>query len=247
MANKFELSVIIPVFNEQKRIVQFLKDMRVAAQKNWEIIFVDDGSKDDSANIIKNSGIRNLTVVSYRSNKGKGFAVKKGVDAARGKYIIFIDADGSVHPSMINKMLKFLKRHDFVVGSRTQEDSKVEQPIFREFVGICFNVYSNILFGLSIKDKLCGFKGFKSNLAKELFSSLKSNRWVFDIEIFFKAKKNNIQPFEIPIKWQYKDKSKMKIYDPLKIAFELVTLRLKLYSRTKIIRQLLSVRNTKKT
>lgn len=228
MAKFYQASVIVPVFNEQERIEPFLKELKKEVKDKWEIIFVNDGSKDRTADLIKKSGIKNLMLISYNSNKGKGYAVKKGVDAAKGRYIIFIDADGSIHPSHINSMLLKLKKHDFVVGDRASEDSQVSQPLFREFFGLCFNTYSNLLFGLSINDKLCGFKGFKAVLAKKLFKNLISNRWVFDIEIFFKAKKYGIKPYQMPIKWDYRDKSKMKLYDPAKIALELITLRMKM-------------------
>lgn len=225
---KFEASIIIPVFNEQERIKPFLKELKQESKNNWEIIFVNDGSKDSSLDMIKGSSIGNLKIISYEKNRGKGYAVKKGIEASKGKYVIFIDADGSIHPSQINNMITILKKHKFVVGDRASKGSEVQQPLFRKFFGICFNTYSNFLFGLRIRDKLCGFKGFKSNLAKKLFADLKSNRWVFDIEIFFKAKKSGIKPYQMPIKWEHKDKSKMTIYDPLKIALELIGLRLKL-------------------
>lgn len=230
MSKKFDVSIIIPVFNEEQRIKSFLKDIKKAAKSNWEIIFVDDGSKDKSLSLIRNSSIKNLNLISYKKNKGKGFAVKNGVDVSRGRYVIFIDADGSIHPSQIEKMIKYLRKYNFVVGDRASMDSKVKQPLFRKFFGICFNYYSNILFGLAIRDKLCGFKGFKSSVAKRLFKNLLSKRWVFDIEIFYKAKKEGINPYQMPIEWTYKGKSKMKFYDPLKIALELVVLRLKLMS-----------------
>ena len=225
---KFEASVIIPVFNEEQRIKPFLNELRQESKKSWEVIFVDDGSKDGSADVIKSSGIPNLKIISYKKNRGKGYAVKKGVEASAGRCILFIDADGSIHPSEIKKMLLLLQKHDFVVGNRAARDSEVEQPLLRRFFGICFNAYSNFLFGLSIRDKLCGFKGFKSHVAKKLFKNLESNRWIFDIEVFFKAKKIGIEPFLMPIKWEHRDKSKMKPYDPLKIALDLVSLRLKM-------------------
>ncbi len=225
---KFEASIIIPVFNEEERIKPFLKELKLESRNNWEMIFVDDGSRDKSLDLIKNSGIANLKIVSYQKNRGKGYAVRKGVEASNGKYVLFIDADGSIHPSEIKKMLLLLKKHDFVVGNRASKDSEVEQPLLRKFFGFCFNAYSNFLFGLSIRDKLCGFKGFKSATAKKLFRNLESDRWIFDIEIFFKAKNRGIEPHRMPIKWEHRDKSRMKPYDPLKIALDLVLLRLKM-------------------
>ena len=228
MAKFYQASVIVPVFNEQGRIEPFLKELEKEIKNDWEIIFVDDGSKDKTADLIKKSGIKNLRIISYDINKGKGYAVKKGVEASTGKLVIFIDADDSIHPSQIDKMVRSLKEHDFVAGDRSAKESDVQQPLFRKFFGFCFNTYSNALFGLSINDKLCGFKGFRSSIAKKLFSNLKSNRWIFDIEIFFKAKKHGIKLHQIPINWIYKDKSKMKPLDLLKMIFELIILRMRL-------------------
>jgi len=228
MNTKLELSLIVPVFNEQQRISPFLRDLKTTVKKNWEIIFVDDGSTDKSKDLIKNSRLNNLRIISYQKNRGKGFAVKKGIMEASGDYVIFIDADGSIHPLEIKKMLTYLKKYDIVVGDRSLKESNVKQPFLRKFVGEIFNTYANLLFRHNVKDNLCGFKGFKKDISKNLFKNLLSDRWIFDVEILYKIRRSNYSMYEMPINWNHKSKSKMKLYDPLKIAIDLIILRLKL-------------------
>ncbi len=222
------VSVIVPVYNEEKRIQPFLKNLKKVNKKNWEIIFVNDGSTDNSLNILKNFKIPNKRVITYSKNRGKGYAVKNGVEAARGSAIVFIDADGSIHPSQIKLMVHHLLKKDFVVGSRASKRSQVTQPILRIITGKAFNALVNLLFWLNIKDSLCGFKGFKINVAKELFRDLMSDGWIFDVELFYKAKKKGIKVYNMPIKWEHREQSKITILAPFKMALNLVLLRLKL-------------------
>ncbi len=221
-------SIIIPAYNEESRIKPFLKELKQSIKPDWEIIFVDDGSVDKTAGILKKFSIANKKVISYKKNMGKGFAVKTGVAAASGDSIIFIDADGSIHPSQIGRMIDYLKKYDAVVGTRASKESKVKQSFFRKMTGICFNKYVGMLYGLKIRDNLCGFKGFKKDVAKKIFNGLQSYRWVFDVELFYKIRKSGLSLFEMAIRWEYRPDSRIKPTDPLKMAFELLYLRLKL-------------------
>src|SRR3989344_5990975 len=110
------ISIIVPAYNESKRIRSFLKDLVNFAKKgNYEI-----------------------KIISYKPNMGKGYAVKTGIMKARGEYIIFIDADGSIHPKEIPKMERMLKEYDIVVGDRSSVFSKIKQPRARRFLGVVF-------------------------------------------------------------------------------------------------------------
>ena len=183
------LSVIVPAYNEEKRMVPFLKDMinfcDTRLRGSFEVLLIDDGSTDQTVEVARSiaRGRKYFRVVSHEKNMGKGAAIQTGVNEARGETIIFIDADGSIAPSEIPTMTQKLKEYDVVIGSRTLEGSRVEQPIFRRMTGGAFNLYSNLLFAISVDDTLCGFKGFRRSVAKELFSDLKSKRWIFDVEI----------------------------------------------------------------
>ena len=228
MINKIEASIIVPFYNEELRMKLFLNTLLNYNNPNWEFIFVDDGSKDQTLNTLKKYHFINKKIISYKINKGKGYAVKAGVNIAKGRYIIFIDADGSIHPSQIKNMLRYLKKYDVVVGTRTSKESEVEVPFFRKCTGVTFNKYANLLFNINIDDTLCGFKGFKKEVAKNLFKNLIDNRWIFDVELFYKIRKNNYSLYIMPIRWAYSNKSKMTITDIIKIAITMLILRFKL-------------------
>ncbi len=226
------ISIIVPAYNESKRISIFLKDL-LDFLKNWnencELIIVDDGSSDDTFNIVSNliKNFKNTRIISYKTNMGKGYAVKTGVLAAKGDYIIFIDADGSIPPFEISNMVKMLNKYAMVVGDRSSSLSDVKQPYFRKVIGTIFNKYVNLLFRVGIKDFLCGFKGFRQDVAKKIFRELLTERWLFDVEIFYKARKNSVFVFKMPIKWTHKPETKIKALDPIKMFFQALLLRLR--------------------
>ena len=224
------ISIIVPAYNESKRIRSFLKDLVKFAKKgNYEIIIVDDGSTDNTGSVIKKitKDFKKIKIISYKPNMGKGYAVKTGIMKARGEYIIFIDADGSIHPKEIPKMERMLKEYDIVVGDRSSIFSKIKQPRARKFLGVLFNNYMNTIFRVDVKDFLCGFKGFRRNAAKTLFKDIISNRWIFDVEIFYKSRKANYTLYKLPIKWVHKPDTKIKRLDPPKMFFEALILRLR--------------------
>ncbi|MAG52818.1 MAG: hypothetical protein CMH62_02550 [Nanoarchaeota archaeon] len=225
---QIETSVIVPLFNEETRSPPFLNDLLKIAKKEWEIILVDDGSKDKTLDVIKKYNFPNKKIITYSINKGKGYAVKKGVEAATGNYILFIDADGSIHPSQIENMILQLKKHDTVVGNRNHDESHKETTFFRSSIGKIFNLYARVLFNIPVNDNLCGFKGFKKEIAKSLFNNMLSERWVFDVELFYQIKKNKYSLYFLPIEWEHRDESKINSFEILKILYELLELRMKI-------------------
>lgn len=233
MSNKMQASIIVPFYNEELRTRPFLDVLLDYDNPKWEFLFVNDGSTDATLQILNEYKFINKKIISYKKNRGKGYAIKSGVSAAKGRYIIFIDADGSIHPSQIKNMLQHLKKYDAVVGTRTSKKSHVEVPFFRKLTGIAFNRYANLLFGINVEDTLCGFKGFKGEAAKTLFRNLIDNRWIFDVEVFYKIRKNNYSLCLMPIKWTYRDKSKMTIADVVRIAVTMLILRIKLIKKGK--------------
>lgn len=228
-----ESSIIVPLYNEEKRASKFLDNLLDFCQKNlkdYEIIFVNDGSTDNTLELVKGlkRGYSNVRIISYKKNKGKGGAVREGVLNAEGDKIIFIDADGSIAPDEMPNMIKRLDDYDVVCGSRVEKESKVKQPFLRKITGIGFNLYVLLLFHTGIRDNLCGFKGFKREIAINLFKNLIDRRWVFDVELFYKIKKKRYRLHMLPIKWVHKKGTKISFLDPIRMIAELIKLRIKL-------------------
>ncbi|MBN1645240.1 glycosyltransferase family 2 protein [Candidatus Woesearchaeota archaeon] len=226
-----KISIIIPVYNEEGRMSSFFKDLNEYCVKNlkkYEIIAVNDGSKDRSLDILKDMKYKNLRIISYTPNKGKANAVRTGVSAATGSHLLFIDADGATAPKEISKMLSLFNKYDVVVGSRNLKESKVEKDFTRRILSFGFNNYVSILFQTSFSDYLCGFKGFRTDIARKLFSNLKSERWIFDVELFHRIKKHKVSYKEVAIKWTHQNDSNMKTIDVVKIFFQLLFLRFRI-------------------
>jgi glycosyltransferase involved in cell wall biosynthesis len=230
-----KLSILVPAYNEEARITKFLNDLLKFSDnhlENYEIIIINDGSNDNTKNtvleMIKNNNQTRL--ISYNENMGKGYAVLQGVLNAKGKFILFIDADGSIKPREILNMYNLYQRYhfDIIIGSRTSKSSNIteSQPMSRRLLSKIFNLCSNILFRININDLLCGFKGFSRDVAKNIFSDLKAYRWEFDVEILYRARKNGFKVFELPIEWRHEVGSKIKLLDPILIFLNLFKLRL---------------------
>jgi dolichyl-phosphate beta-glucosyltransferase len=220
-------SVIVPAYNEELRIGAFLKAL-LKFMESWrgsEVIVVNDGSRDNTLGVLKGFGSK-IKVVSCGENRGKGWAVKEGMRAARGDRIIFMDADGSTRPDQLPRMLKALDHADMAIGTRRLRES---QPFLRTALSACFNALARFLFRLHAKDCLCGFKGFRREAAKRLAEEVRSNRWEFDVELIARARSDGYAIAQVPIRWSYAEGSNMPIIsEPPKMLFRLLCLRLRI-------------------
>ncbi|TET05744.1 MAG: glycosyltransferase family 2 protein [Candidatus Atribacteria bacterium] len=230
-----KISILVPAFNEETRIPKFLKELLKFADNNlesYEIIVINDGSLDKTKETVLKliTNHNQARLLSYEDNMGKGHAVLQGILNAKGEFILFIDADGSIKPLEILNMYKiFQKSHfDIIVGSRILKSSNIteSQPLSRRLMSKIFNLYSNILFRINISDLLCGFKGFSREVANKVFIDMKAYRWEFDVEILYRARKNEFNVFQLPIEWRHEEGSKMKLLDPVLIFLNLFKLRL---------------------
>lgn len=231
---KKDFSLIIPTFNEEKRIGRNLSKLLnfLKREKSWEIIIINDGSYDGTLEILKKIQKRqkDLRVFSTKKNFGKGHAIRLGVYLSSGEFILFSDADFSVKPQkFLPIFLKELKKAQIVIGSRRLKTSRIltHQPIFREFLGNCFTKFANKFLGLNFSDITCGFKGFQRKAVLKIFSLQKINRWAFDAEILFWAKKLNFLVKEIPVSWKDDPKTKVRlIKDIVGTFWDLLRVRL---------------------
>ena len=231
---KVYLSVIIPAFNEEKRLPKTLNEINdyLKGQNfTFEILVVSDGSKDRTCEIVENlkKEIPNLSLICEKKNRGKGYAVKLGMLKAKGEFRIFTDADNSTPISEIEKFWpEFEKGADIVIGSRDLPGAILDppQPLFRRFVGEVFKYLRKIIVGLwEIQDSQCGFKCFKKEPAQKIFSLSKIERFAFDPEILWIAKKLGYKIKEVPVYWKNDPRSKVKLKWAIKMFFELLKIR----------------------
>jgi dolichyl-phosphate beta-glucosyltransferase len=230
--NNILLSVVIPAYNEEKRIGSTLKkiiEFFNAKKSNYEIIVVDDGSKDNTVNIIKDIFRNEIKIIANKKNKGKGYSVRSGFLSANGKYLLFSDADLSTPIEEADKLSKAL-RGDFqvIIGSRALKDSDVlvHQPIYRELMGKIFNVFVKLICLGGIKDTQCGFKLFTARAGKEICKLQRLDRFSFDVEMLFIAKKKGYKISEVPIRWSNDPETKVgAIKDSINMFKDLLIIR----------------------
>lgn len=220
------VSLIIPAYNEEKRLGLFLESIAnyyaSFSPPLGEIIVIDDGSTDNTI-AVANKYIQRLPlrVLKHDQNKGKGAAVQTGVMAATGDYIIFTDADGATPITELPKMTDALKEAQVAVGNRWLPGSQTERhSLLRKFSGFVYRKYMG-LFGLGKIDTMCGFKGYHKDVARNLFSNLIEERWLFDAEIAYKAVQAGHTIKNFPITWQSKDGSKLDTKTLIKTAFQI--------------------------
>lgn len=221
------LSFVIPVYNEEKRLkltIDALKEAKIPhGLKLEEIIFVDDGSKDDTVATIKKakaSIARKLKAkvhfITYARNKGKGYAVRAGMLSTSTDYALFFDADMSTPLSELRKFAEPMRHGvDVVIGTRKNGKSTVivHQPLYRELLGKCFTHLSQIVLNTWVTDFTCGFKVFSKQAITDVFGHAHINRWGYDAEIVFLARKLGFSIIQIPVVWSNDPRTKVKLYD----------------------------------
>ncbi|OGY97227.1 MAG: hypothetical protein A2128_01245 [Candidatus Liptonbacteria bacterium GWC1_60_9] len=236
MAKPF-LSVVIPAYNEAKRIPLTLIDIDKhlhACDFSYEIIVVDDGSKDATAEIVNRfiPLVRNLKLIDNKVNRGKGAVVRQGMLAAKGALRLFTDADNSTSIDQFNKMLPHFKEgYDIVIGSRDVEGARLEppQPWHKRLLGNLGNLFIQTVLLPGIWDTQCGFKAFREEAVEEIFPMLTIDRWGFDIEILSLARAQGYRIKEVPVVWVNDPHSHVKPTAYLQVLWETITIRWRLY------------------
>ncbi len=201
-----KLSVIIPCYNEEKCIKENIEKTvnylnTVLTPSDYEIIAVSDGSKDDTLKIIES--IPSIKGIGYTPNRGKGGAVKYGIEHAYGDYVLFMDADLSTSLNSIKDVLDNMYKYDVISGSRHHKKSVIvkKQPLSRVFIGWCCRKLVNMKFHFHLSDTQCGFKAFRASFAKEMVKKQIINGFAFDVEYLYIAFLNKQTLKEIPVVW----------------------------------------------
>ncbi|MBN2251910.1 MAG: glycosyltransferase family 2 protein [Candidatus Altiarchaeota archaeon] len=203
------VSVVVPAYREEKRIEETCRKIAgfFGEQKlSYEIIVVDDGSRDNTAGILEGCMKKDpaLKVLQNEINRGKGYSVKRGILEASGGFILFTDADLSTPLEESDKLLGFLQKgFDVAIGSRALpgSDVRVHQPFYREYSGRIFNFMVRLMTSIGLKDTQCGFKCFRKNAAKNIFSRQTLDGFSFDVEDLYIAKKLGYRIKEVPVVW----------------------------------------------
>jgi len=241
-----DVSVVVPAYCEQQGIgttvralAATLEELRLA----WEIIVVDDGSDDATANVVRDleSELPGVRLVRYEQNRGKGFAVRIGLLTARGRDVVFTDADLSTPPAAIGPALVALRNADVVVASRANASSRLvrRQIWYREAMGKSLNLLARCLGLTRLPDTQCGFKALRGPVARTLAGELVTEGFAFDVELLARASRHGFVVVEQPVEWRNRPESRVRVVrDSLRMLRDLVLIAIRL--RTEAPRQTFS-------
>jgi dolichyl-phosphate beta-glucosyltransferase len=230
----FDLSIIIPSYNEEtrlpetlQRIAEYLPTLRLRT----EVLVVDDGSRDRTAAVAESfhGKLTGLRVLSNGTNRGKGYSVRHGMLEAQGDMVLFTDADLSAPIEEAEKLLRPLNNgYDVALGSRAMDRSLIStrQSIFRETAGIIFNKIVRIVLRLPFVDTQCGFKAFRRERCRIIFEQQRIEGFGFDPELLYLARHYGLRAIEIPVRWGHSEATKVNMLgDSLKMFADIFTVR----------------------
>ena len=229
---------MIPAYNEGARLGTSLeKVLAYVHSQGWnaEVVVVDDGSRDQTAEIVRDFAAKDpiVRLLQNPGNHGKGYSVRNGMLRAEGEILIFSDADLSSPIEESAKLLEALQGADIAIGSRwLRTETQIQrQPLHRQIFGRIFNLLMRLTLGLHFKDTQCGFKAFNRAAAQAIFPLQKIERWGFDPEILFLARKMGFKVKEVPVLWGHSGGTRI---NPLVDGFRMLTemLRIRWYSAT---------------
>jgi len=247
------LSVVIPAYNEEKRLPETLKKVRdyLNRQKyTSEVYVVDDGSKDRTVEVVRElvKDWPGFKIIENPENRGKGAVVKQGMLATKGEWRLFMDADNSTDISEVQKFWTFAnpkhealnskqyqnskilnskQNYEVIIGSRYLDKNsiKIKQPLGRRIVSRLGNILVRLLLGIKVADTQCGFKLFSSEAAEKIFPKQTIDRWGFDMEILAIAIKKGYRIKEVPVDWYDAEGSQVKKSAAWKTLKELLKIK----------------------
>jgi glycosyltransferase involved in cell wall biosynthesis len=227
-------SIVLPAYNERERIAATLgKILAYAALRDWdaEVIVVNDGSTDDTPKIVNDYARTNpaLRLLENPGNRGKGYSVRHGMMDARGEILLFSDADLSTPIEESEKLLAAIANGaDIAIGSRWL-DTRLQirrQPFYRRVLGRIFNLALRSILGLRFKDTQCGFKAFTRRSAQAIFSVQRIERWGFDPELLYLARRFGFGVREVPVAWAHREGTRISPWrDGIRMFGEMLRVR----------------------
>ena len=228
-----DLSIIVPAYNEEHRILPTLRALHAHLESQamrYEILVVDDGSKDRTVDVVEAEALPFVRVIRQTPNKGKGAAVRLGMLSARGQIRVMSDADGSMPPSQLTRLLApiIACEADIAIGSRYAEGAKsdVKQPKYRVLWSRLCNKLIQRSLVPGVRDTQCGFKAFTAETARDLFARGQIDGWAFDLEILALARRADFRISEVGVEWKDDRRSRVNpIKDMVKVIREALTIR----------------------
>jgi len=213
-----DLSIIIPAYNEELRLPSTLEKIASFLRQEptiAEVLVVDDGSSDKTVAVAESfrEKIPRLRVISNGTNRGKGYSVKHGSLEARGRIALFTDADLSAPIEESRKLVDAVRTHDVAIGSRAMNRGLIEvhESLFREFAGIVFNKIVRFILWLPFVDTQCGFKAFRMERCRVLFEQQTIERFGFDPELLYLARRHGLSVVEVPVRWSHSPATKVSM------------------------------------
>jgi len=220
---------VIPAYNEASVIQATIADVKKYLDLRgmiYEVIVVDDGSTDGTASIVR--AMPGVTFIANEANRGKGYSVKRGVLAASGDLILFMDADNSTKIKELDRILHEIESNDIVIGSRALANSQitVRQNIAKVSLGRLGNALIRLVLGLPFKDTQCGFKLFRRKV-QDIFRVMTLDRWGFDFELLFLASQKGYKIHESPVVWENNFDSKVRASSYFSTFFDMIKVRIR--------------------
>jgi glycosyltransferase involved in cell wall biosynthesis len=229
-----QYSIVIPAYNESARILRTLRSvLSYVRARGWttEIIVVNDGSRDATAEVVREFA-RNapeVRLVENPGNHGKGYSVRNGILQALGEVVMFTDSDLSAPIEEAELLFAAIAAGaDIAIGSRWLERGRQthRQPLYRQFFGRCFNAVTRAVMGLRFADTQCGFKAFTRDAAQTVFRLQTIEGWGFDPEILFIAVKRGYRVVEVPVSWAHDERTRMSyLKDGMRMLEDIGTIR----------------------
>ena len=234
-----KLSIVIPAYNEENRITPTIDSVVAYAENKfphqYEILIVLDGSIDNTPDIVEqlSQTYSAIKIFTNDTNQGKGAAVRQGILASTGEYVLFMDADNSTHINELDAMLPVCQNGvDVVIGSRDMKESRVEihQPKYKELLGDLGNWWIQIVLVGGLNDTQCGFKVFSGDIARKLFQKVSMKGWSFDIEVLALARYLGYTIKEMPVIWYNDSESHVTLFDYLAVLRDTFIIKYRLLS-----------------
>lgn len=213
------LSVIIPAYNEEKRITKTLKQIANYMPANfddYEVIVYNDGSNDQTQQVtedfIKQNKLKNYCIKGFKKNCGKGATIKIAALKAKKDWILVMDADSATPITDVKRLIKGRGDAEVVYGSRYLDRSllKVRQPLTRRIIGRVGNLLARLVIGIKLVDTQCGFKLFSRRATRIIFPKAEIDRWGWDLEVLVIAMANHLKIVEVPVSWRHIEGSKFR-------------------------------------